>query len=438
MATIYIDPSAAVNGTGTLASPFNTWASVSWVAGNAYLQKADTEWNGKVAVSTGGSGEDSRVTLGAYGSGNKPRINGAGFDRCIAVAFGQHYVTIQDLELFGPDTGTRRCVSIGSTNAAVSNFCTVQRCKVHHPVASASADSNGISGFGSNVLIQDNEIYGIPTDGIWFSGPNAQVLRNKIYDVGLDGRLAGDCIQIYGDATLGCGNAQVKGNYCDHRVGSFKQCIIVQDQGTGTGGEVSGNTCLMADYDGVTNNNAIFTEVTGILVRKNKIIGGRYGVFLNKGGSFAIANLIQNADYGVSQTPSATGGVINNNTIASCKFGIYADTDVTVQAKNNLLYRCGVGVSMETGAGEGNNCYYGNTTDRALLGGASSWGTSLFVDPLLSAAYRPLAGSPLISAGIFTEVTQDKNSSTFWTTPTIGAYEYVRPRTTASLRTMRS
>jgi hypothetical protein len=48
--TYYIDPSAASQGNGTLASPFNDWNLVSFKPGNTYLQKAGTTYSGLVAL----------------------------------------------------------------------------------------------------------------------------------------------------------------------------------------------------------------------------------------------------------------------------------------------------------------------------------------------------------------------------------------------------
>ncbi len=73
MATFYIDPSAAVNGSGTEASPFNAWTAVTWTAGNTYLQKAGTTYLGQLAP--GGSGTSGNpITIGRYGEGANPII----------------------------------------------------------------------------------------------------------------------------------------------------------------------------------------------------------------------------------------------------------------------------------------------------------------------------------------------------------------------------
>lgn len=61
----YIDPSVPGAGDGTLANPFRSWASVSWVPGHTYLQKRGTTYSGVFRVSASGSASQ-RITIGAY------------------------------------------------------------------------------------------------------------------------------------------------------------------------------------------------------------------------------------------------------------------------------------------------------------------------------------------------------------------------------------
>ncbi len=65
MPTYFIEPGAATNGTGTAASPFNTWASVPTGAGNAYKQKRGTTWSGAFPSLTGGT-SGNVTTVGTY------------------------------------------------------------------------------------------------------------------------------------------------------------------------------------------------------------------------------------------------------------------------------------------------------------------------------------------------------------------------------------
>jgi parallel beta-helix repeat protein len=65
MATIYIDPTAAGPGNGTLASPYRSWTSVTWAPGNTYLQKRRTTYSGVLKLSASGTAAQP-ITLGAW------------------------------------------------------------------------------------------------------------------------------------------------------------------------------------------------------------------------------------------------------------------------------------------------------------------------------------------------------------------------------------
>ena len=74
--TFYIDPSAASNGFGTQASPYNTWDGLTLRPGNTYLQKAGTTYKSQLTIvhnNTATSG--SPIILDRYGSGAKPIIH---------------------------------------------------------------------------------------------------------------------------------------------------------------------------------------------------------------------------------------------------------------------------------------------------------------------------------------------------------------------------
>lgn len=74
MTTYYIDPDVAGPGTGTEADPFKLWSSVTWAAGNTYLQKRGTTANEQVTVGASGT-SGSPILIAAYGSGGDPIID---------------------------------------------------------------------------------------------------------------------------------------------------------------------------------------------------------------------------------------------------------------------------------------------------------------------------------------------------------------------------
>ena len=71
---IYIDPTAAGPGDGSIDAPFRSWHDVTWNDGASYLQKAGTAWEGNILV----SGDD--ISIGSYGAGNATLLGSVVFD----------------------------------------------------------------------------------------------------------------------------------------------------------------------------------------------------------------------------------------------------------------------------------------------------------------------------------------------------------------------
>ncbi len=70
---VYIDPSLATNGIGSINKPFNSWNHVEWRAGYTYLQKRGTTWDASITVEASGT-KRNPITIGAYGEGDNPRV----------------------------------------------------------------------------------------------------------------------------------------------------------------------------------------------------------------------------------------------------------------------------------------------------------------------------------------------------------------------------
>jgi hypothetical protein len=103
-ATFYVDCSAASNGTGTLASPWNSTTAVNsrsggFSAGSQILFKAGTTCTGALAPK--GSGvSGSPIVLGAYGSGAKPAMVASGQAAALTLT-NQSWWTVNDLDFSG-------------------------------------------------------------------------------------------------------------------------------------------------------------------------------------------------------------------------------------------------------------------------------------------------------------------------------------------------
>jgi len=129
-ATYYVDCSAASNGDGSQSSPWNNLATVNGTTfspGDTILFKRGTTCSG--TLQPGGSGADgSPITLGAYGSGPLPIIDG-GSNLAALKLYDQEYWHIQDLEVTG---GTKYGIHItGSGNGMVMDHFRLTNLVVH-------------------------------------------------------------------------------------------------------------------------------------------------------------------------------------------------------------------------------------------------------------------------------------------------------------------
>lgn len=212
MATIYIDPGAATNGSGTFASPRNTWPTTV-AYGDFVLLKEGTTISGgwTVPVPTGVGSDTNRVTIGTYDAITGARLISKKRFATILAAANQSgvllssvsYVTVQGLTLDGA-----RDFPNANVKAINASYLTVDNCTLNmtrplfggaygirfsNDTGAGAAQSKwvvtnctvnktgGNSGiymvWGANsgeyvtdITITDNEVFG---NGAYFGGANA-------------------------------------------------------------------------------------------------------------------------------------------------------------------------------------------------------------------------------------------------------------------------
>jgi hypothetical protein len=99
-ATYYVNCAAASNGNGSSASPWNNLATVSskaFAPGDNLLFNRGTTCAGSFVFSSSGTSA-SPITIGAYGTGPLPAIDGTGHARAVKL-LDTSYVTMQDVEV---------------------------------------------------------------------------------------------------------------------------------------------------------------------------------------------------------------------------------------------------------------------------------------------------------------------------------------------------
>lgn len=446
MATIYVDPTVAGTGTGTLNDPFKSWASVTWTAGNTYLQKGGTTSTVAITVTTGGSSEATRIVVGSYdgatgsrtsGGINRARVNGAGMRFPLRTNGGVNYVTFDNIEVFGTDGGgtqTCRACMLGSSAitppGTMSSNCVVSNCwlrDVKDPVP--GQDSNGVQFFGDNNQFLNNLIEDISCDGIWGQGSNSVFIGNTIRRVSR-GTTRGDCIQLLGDGTVRNDNAYIAYNYLDHSDVESKQCVISGDATYSSGAVIEFNTCVMRPYEGSIQTTCIMAEGPNSVVRNNVCIGGFMGIYLTKGGGVATGNIVVGNTIGIQQAPTgAAGGLVAHNACFNSTYlGIMADSDATFRAYNNILVGCVNGIGL-AGSEDGNAFYQCDTNKIARVGSPTYGSRTVTSDPQFLDRTRPWLGlkpgSPCQSAGTYIQGARDRFGRRYLTPPNIGPWAVI-------------
>ena len=192
---IYVDPSAATNGSGTELSPYNTWSSVTFIAGNSYFQKCGTTSNVGFTISTKATLEYP-ILIDKYGSGNNPIITST------ANLTGS-YVTIQNFEFKSRGYVTIQnagnhitvknnkfsdstvCIWMGSATGTSCNNNIIEYNDL------SDADSSCISADGTKAtsgnenIIRNNIIHDSHVDGMNFGGIEYFIIeKNTVYNIG--------------------------------------------------------------------------------------------------------------------------------------------------------------------------------------------------------------------------------------------------------------
>jgi len=428
MAIYYIDPSASTNGDGSLLSPFNTWVS-AWSAAGAgssdmLLQRYGTVWNGVVAASKNGASATAPILMGVYDSLTGARVDGVRGAATIDAQGAGIGLSLWDRFNVAVDGfEIRNCASYGvyeghtsgTTDQKADYVTSIQLKNLYiHNILDATLSGIWIQGSGvtyRNLLIED-----CAGDGIthWGQCVGEDVVIRRINNTNGD---FGDCVQ---QQYVRPGTVWRRCRF-DHSNNQKKQAMVL---GSGTLIAAPGTVvedCVFVGADSVDGAGLLSIDfVSGVTLRRNRLEGGK-GVYVL--GASSVVDVYSNLIVGRGADTIGIGSAVNaavtarQNTVVGHRRGIEL-LGSNNAAKNNVVVSDGA--TPITAISKGNNF------------------TSLDGDPLLSSAYRPLPGSPLIGAGEFLGNLQDKNSTTYQNPPSIGAYEYVRPRTAASTRTMRT
>jgi hypothetical protein len=397
-ATYYVS-STSGNDFNDGTSPEAPWKRIASVvqrmmdstikAGDSVLFKRGDTWTAEqLSITASGTSDSVRITFGAYGSGNLPKIDGNFSNEwhgIISIENGVNWITIENLELYNAQNDI---IGICEDSPCSVHGITIRNCVLHDNAKDfmgIQVHNKGTQGNTKNILIEGNTIYNIGHNGMRlnYGVTNATIRDNTIHD-------------------------------CDHHgidawweVGKSKNANFT----------ITGNTIYNV-------NGGIFLPATdNALIEDNDIHDGVptdapavVGIFLDYLGPGSESNgctIRRNRIWNFSTVNSNTKALwISNATNTTCVHNtIYKNYGILENDLNtNLIYK--------------NNLAYANTI------GTNFGSNPLFVNPTGTPPdFHLQADSPAIDIG------EDIGLPYWGKAPDLGAYEYIKkPRPPTALR----
>ncbi|MEV7215568.1 ricin-type beta-trefoil lectin domain protein [Kitasatospora cineracea] len=206
----YVDCSAAANGPGTQAAPWNSLATAGahvFQPGDQLLLKSGSTCNGQLAPQGNGTAT-APIRLGSYGTGAKPVINGGGLQDAAVKLTNQSYWIVENLEVTNsaPTEALRSGINAYYTDGRPHAGITIRNNDVHDVTGWSRRDAPAGSDQATQSLYLNNYYlsHGIgvdtPVRGSLVQG--LAIVDNHVHD------LRGVGVGIYGDQAHGNNNEE--------------------------------------------------------------------------------------------------------------------------------------------------------------------------------------------------------------------------------------
>jgi len=324
-ATYYVD---AVKGNdsnsgNTTSSPWKTISKVnksSFQPGDSILFAAGSTWQEQLNPPSNGA-VGKPITFGAYGTGNKPTIDGNNTIE-YNINLNKSYITVDGLHL----TRAANC-SIGQWSGE-ADYVIVQNCLLDYAHGMGIYVGQSASITAKNWIVRNNVID--------HSGDDGSPPRHDIYIKWASGWLIEYNQFTNGQASAvnlnGSSNCIVRYNYSSGHHAQFVQ--FYQD----TAGGSKNNQIY---YNVVNGDNQLIyagggKDHSGNVVYNNTQYGGKLGIYIEGGGTFAAVK--NNIFWGLSGTvlnnTSSMGSVSNNNLNSYNPMFVKAGTDFHLTASS--------------------------------------------------------------------------------------------------------
>jgi hypothetical protein len=443
MVTRYVDPSAAVSGTGlTTADPLNVlpanFSSAGWVNGDVILLKRGTTYTPAWSGVDGDAFVVNRVVrIGAYGTGDKPVIRSAFTGTNNGKMFRLYSGAVAFEDIRWQDTaGITPIYGQNAIDGPTIDRCEFIRIRGDN-VTKQNAINLGAAGAMTGLsAVRDCLFEDICNDAISIVSAGTIIVdRNTIRRPSVDAD-NGDCVAVQGNC-----NVFVRKNRLDHSNRDTKQCII-QDAGSTGFAVIEDNICIGYMGSDSVNHTGIYVTMPGV-IRRNRVSTWRSGIYCNGPNILVSDNLVLQG--GGSATTGAIYGTsagmkVRGNTIVRIAGATdLADaairntlSDATNDYRGNLIVGFSRGIRRGALAVETHNAFWQVT--QSVLDGAGSVtaaaGSDITSDPQINTDYRPLRASPLLAAGVHLGYRRDIDGKQRRKLPSIGAYDVATFRRT--------
>ncbi|MEU0562362.1 discoidin domain-containing protein [Dactylosporangium sp. NPDC006015] len=182
----YVDCAATAAGSGTQASPWNSFAPVNartFAAGDSILLRRGTTCAGQQLFPKGSGAAGAPIVIDTYGTGAKPVLAGNGAVVDVVKLYNQQYWEIRNLNVSnkGATAATRRGVHVVRENSGTGTYYRVTGLDVHDVNGNQSKKDDDASAgiffevLGNtvqtrfdDVLVSDNTVTAVDRYGIHF------------------------------------------------------------------------------------------------------------------------------------------------------------------------------------------------------------------------------------------------------------------------------
>lgn len=434
MADIYVDPTAATNGSGSQASPRNIWPT-SISANDTINLKGGTRLTVSAQLSLGAG--SNNIVRGYYPAGPAPRpiiTSTAANQALISVGVagvttfeGIHFDECRNMAANGGVIGTAVVAAARHANLSIRG-CRFTGIGINAILLNGTTTANVSSTFECI----GNEFDDIGADCVFGGALNYVFAYNRCTRMSAGGANGDGVGYINADPDF----VHIHHNYIDHSATDSKQCIIIDTTTPGTGIALIEDNILIG-FGSASAGPSVHTVVISDPVttfRRNVVYTYGLTCGVNWAGDRVTDNVFVIGNSTGSIVTAVADGRFTGNTFVAIKAlsadhaAITLGTGATSAAvvRNNLFLDVTTAVRSNV-VGQNptmsNNAYRGVTTRRTGTSGAFAEATEVTADALLATDYRPTPGSVLLGAGAHLGYGRDASGHQRPNPPSIGAYD---------------